>query len=56
MDDALQAGVGFGLAQLKAMPGATWIGGKTEYDKYKTTGFATHSKKFEFYSQQMLAK
>jgi thiosulfate reductase / polysulfide reductase chain A len=56
MDDALQAGVGFGLAQLKAMPGATWIGGKTEYDKYKTTGFATPSKKFEFYSEQMLAK
>jgi thiosulfate reductase/polysulfide reductase chain A len=56
MDDALKSGVGFGLADLKAMPGATWIGGKTEYEKYKTTGFATPSKKFEFYSQQMLTK
>jgi len=56
MDDALMAGLGFGLAQLKAMPGATWIGGETQYEKYLTTGFATPSKKFEFYSQQMLAK
>jgi len=56
MDDALVAGLGFGLAQLKAMDGATWIGGETQYDKYKTTGFATPSKKFEFYSQQMLDK
>ncbi len=56
MDDALVAGLGFGLAQLKAMDGATWIGGETQYDKYLTTGFATPSKKFEFYSQQMLAK
>ena len=31
MDDALHAGLGFGLADLKAMPGATWIGGATEY-------------------------
>ena len=56
MDDALKAGLGFGLAQLKAMPGATWIGGETQYYKYKTSGFATPSKKFEFYSQQMLDK
>ena len=56
MDDALVAGLGFGLAQLKAMPGATWIGGETQYNKYLTTGFATPSKKFEFYSQQMLDK
>ena len=61
MDDALTAGLGFGLAQLKAMPGATWIGKEadgegTNYEKYKTAGFATPSKKFEFYSQQMAAK
>jgi thiosulfate reductase/polysulfide reductase chain A len=56
MDDALQAGLGFGLAQLKAMPGATWTGGETQYNKYQTSGFATPSKKFEFYSQQMLDK
>jgi thiosulfate reductase/polysulfide reductase chain A len=56
MDDALVAGLGFGLAQLKTMDGATWIGEGTQYDKYKTTGFATPSKKFEFYSKQMLDK
>jgi thiosulfate reductase/polysulfide reductase chain A len=56
MDDALRAGLGFGLADLKAMPGATWIGGDTQYEKYVTTGFATPSGKFEFYSQRMAAK
>ena len=56
MDDALQSGLGFGLADLKAMPGATWIGGETQYKKYLTAGFATPSRKFEFYSKQMLDK
>ena len=56
MDDALVTGLGFGLTQLKAMDGATWIGEETKYNKYLTTGFATPSKKFEFYSQQMLDK
>jgi len=56
MDDALLAGLNISLAQLKAMDGATWIGVETQYDKYKATGFATPSKKFEFYSQQMLDK
>lgn len=56
MDDALLAGLGFGLEQLRAMPGATWIGGETQYNKYLTSGFATPSKKFEFYSQQMRDK
>jgi thiosulfate reductase/polysulfide reductase chain A len=56
MDDALQAGLGFGLEQLKAMPGATWIGGETQYEKYVAAGFATPSGKFEFYSQQMKDK
>ena len=56
MDDALQAGLGFGLEQLRAMPGATWIGEDTQYEKYRTTGFATPSRKFEFYSKQMKDK
>jgi thiosulfate reductase/polysulfide reductase chain A len=56
LDDALVAGIGLPLASLKALPGATWIGGETHYRKYVTGGFATPSKKFEFYSQQMLAK
>ena len=56
MDDALQAGIGISLAQLRALPGATWIGGDTHYRKYQTAGFATPSGKFEFYSQQMADK
>jgi len=56
MDDALKAGLGFGLADLKAKPGATWIGEGTKYNKYLTTGFATPSKKFEFSSSQMKDK
>lgn len=56
MDDALTLGLGFGLDGLKAMPGATWIGGETVYHKYQTSGFATPSKKFEFFSQQMADK
>ncbi len=56
LDDALKAGVGLDLAYLKSLPGATWIGGDTQYYKYRTTGFSTPSKKFEFYSQQMADK
>lgn len=58
LNDALVAGIGIGLAELKAMDGATWIGVETAYDKYQApgVGFATPSKKFEFYSQQMLDK
>jgi thiosulfate reductase/polysulfide reductase chain A len=56
LDDALIAGIGVSLAGLKSLPGATWIGGDTHYRKYQTTGFATPSKKFEFYSQQMADK
>jgi len=56
LDDALFAGVGIHLADLKALPGATWIGGDTHYRKYETSGFNTPSKKFEFYSQQMKDK
>ena len=56
LDDALRAGIGIGLAELRALPGATWIGGDTRYGKYQAGGFATPSGKFEFYSQQMLDK
>jgi thiosulfate reductase / polysulfide reductase chain A len=56
LDDGLRAGIGIGLADLQALPGATWIGGETRYRKYQTGGFATPSKKFEFYSQQMADK
>jgi len=56
MDDALKAGLNITLDQLKALPGATWIGGETQYEKYKTSGFATPSKKFEFYSTEMQGK
>ncbi|MEK7406381.1 MAG: molybdopterin-dependent oxidoreductase [Acidobacteriota bacterium] len=56
LDDALLAGIGIGLAGLKALPGAVFIGGDTRYFKYRTSGFGTPSKKFEFYSQQMKDK
>jgi len=56
LDDGLQAGVGITLAALKALPGATWIGGATQYKKYLPAGFATPSTKFEFFSQQMKDK
>ncbi len=64
LDDGLQAGIGITLAQLKALPGATWIGGDTRYRKYteinpatgKAFGFGTPSGKFEFNSAQMAAK
>jgi len=56
MDDALQAGLGFGLEHLRNLDGATWIGEDTRYDKYRTTGFDTPSRKFEFYSRQMADK
>ncbi len=60
LDDALWAAkLSFGgLDGLKRLPGATWVGGDTHYKKYQTSGagFATPSKRFEFYSQQMLDK
>lgn len=56
LDDALFAGVGVHLDELKALPGATWIGGETHYNKYQTSGFGTPSGKFEFSSQQMVDK
>lgn len=56
LDDALRDGMGIGLADFRALPGATWIGGDTHYHKYRTGGFATPSGKFEFFSQQMADK
>src|SRR3990172_10055909 len=56
LSDALVAGIGITLEQLKALPGAVWTGGDTHYHKYLTSGFATPSKKFEFFSQQMQDK
>jgi thiosulfate reductase/polysulfide reductase chain A len=56
LDDAMKAGIGISLSNLQALPGATWIGGDTHYRKYQTSGFATPSKKFEFFSQQMADK
>jgi thiosulfate reductase/polysulfide reductase chain A len=56
LDDALRAGIDLSLSDLKRLPGATWIGGETHYRKYVADGFATPSKKFEFFSAQMLAK
>lgn len=63
LDEALQAGIGISLNDLKARPGATWIGGDTHYHKHEVIGldgnpigFHTPSGKFEFYSQQMADK
>lgn len=64
LDEALQAGIGISLNDLKALPGATWIGGDTHYRKHEVIppgnitpiGFNTPSRKFEFYSQQMVDK
>lgn len=53
LDEALRAGIGISLAELKALPGATWIGGRTHYRKYETEGFHTPSGKLEFYSSRM---
>jgi thiosulfate reductase/polysulfide reductase chain A len=56
LSDALMDGIGITLEQLKALPGAVWTSGETHYRKYLTSGFATPSHKFEFYSQQMADK
>jgi len=34
LDSELKAGIKVGLDEIKTMPGATWIGGETEYEKY----------------------
>lgn len=57
LDDQLRNGpIGKGLNEVMAMPGGVFIGGGTVYEKYKKNGFATPSKKIEFYSEQMAKK
>ncbi len=34
LDAELKGGIGLGLAELKALPGAVWVSGETKYDKY----------------------
>jgi thiosulfate reductase/polysulfide reductase chain A len=57
MSDQLKNGpIGKTLDEMLALPGAVFIGGETHYEKYKEKGFATPSKKIEFYSEQMEKK
>ncbi len=57
MSDQLKNGpIGKTLDEMLALPGAVFIGGETHYEKYKEKGFATPSKKIEFYSEQMAKK
>ena len=57
MSDQLKNGpIGKTLDEMLALPGAVFIGGETQYEKYKEKGFATPSKKIEFYSEQMEKK
>jgi thiosulfate reductase/polysulfide reductase chain A len=57
ISDQLKNGpIGKSLEEMLALPGAVFIGGETHYEKYKEKGFATPSKKVEFYSEQMEKK
>ncbi|MFZ1991979.1 MAG: molybdopterin-dependent oxidoreductase, partial [Alphaproteobacteria bacterium] len=57
ISDQLKNGpIGKTLEEMLALPGAVFIGGETNYEKYKKSGFATPSKKIEFYSEQMEKK
>ena len=57
ISDQLKNGpIGKTLDEMLALPGAVFIGGETHYEKYKKNGFATPSKKIEFYSEQMEKK
>jgi len=57
ISDQLKNGpIGKTLDEMLALPGAVFIGGETHYEKYKKNGFATPSKKIEFYSEQMAKK
>ena len=57
ISDQLKNGpIGKTLDEMLALPGAVFIGGETNYEKYKKNGFATPSKKIEFYSEQMEKK
>jgi thiosulfate reductase/polysulfide reductase chain A len=57
ISDQLKNGpIGKSLEEMMALPGGTFIGGETVYEKYKKNGFATPSKKIEFFSEQMQKK
>ncbi|MDA8240489.1 MAG: molybdopterin-dependent oxidoreductase [Nitrospiraceae bacterium] len=57
ISDQLKNGpIGKTLNEMMALPGGVFIGGETNYEKYKKNGFATPSKKIEFYSEQMEKK
>ncbi len=57
ISDQLKNGpIGKSLDEMLALPGGVFIGGATHYEKYKKNGFATPSKKIEFYSEQMEKK
>ncbi len=57
ISDQLKNGpIGKTLEEMLALPGAVFIGGETNYEKYKKDGFKTPSKKIEFYSEQMEKK
>ncbi len=54
LSDQIKNGpIGKSLEEMLSLPGAVFIGGETHYEKYKAKGFATPSKKVEFYSEQM---
>jgi len=36
LSDELKAGIGITLEELKAKPGAVWVGGKTKYEKFRS--------------------
>ncbi len=57
INDQLKNGpIGKTLDEVMALPGGVFIGGATQYEKFKKNGFATPSKKIEFYSEQMEKK
>jgi len=57
ISDQLKNGpIGKTLDEMLALPGGVFIGGATQYEKYKKSGFNTPSKKIEFYSEQMEKK
>ncbi len=59
LDDMLRRSLGMGIEDLKAAPGAVWVGGETEYRKYAresaggARSFATPSGKVEFCSAKL---
>ena len=57
ISDQLKNGpIGKTLDEMLALPGGVFIGGETQYEKYRKNGFGTPSKKIEFYSEQMEKK